>query len=342
MSAAPLPPSTPVIPEHEVPTDTLAAAPASPPARPAPVVAVVGEPELAVPGVVRALLDLGMRVRVLCADETEARAALSTRPATPESESGVLEIVRGTPDAPLDLEKLCSGADGLALLGPVDLSGRVWRPNTHLDDVQRCLAAVDAAKVKRVAYLSTLCANHQSKVRCLREAGEAEKLIQKAHPKSYVFRSGPLAGCRDRLVSPLAKEVRTGKPWMVVWGYGGTLVQPIAPLDAGRCLARAFVEAPQELQPGGYSLAGLEMLTLLELAEHMLARQGRFKLNIHIPLFVLRLAKRATGKNGYFGERVDLLAENFATEHNDAPRLLGPQGRLKDLSSIQNEVLGTA
>jgi len=357
LSDAPVPPA-PIAPVPEPPPDAAVPAPASASTGPAPLVAVLGEPALAVPGAVRALLDLGFRVRVLCADEMEDLAALSARPAThtgtggvqpptsgttPEGARGVLEIVRGTPDTPKDLEKLCAGAAGLALLCPVNLNGRAWRPNTHVEDVKNGLAAAEAAQVKRVAYLSTLCANHESKVRCLREAGQAEKLIEKAHAKPYVFRAGPLAGRHDGLLSLLADEANDGRPWMWVWGYGGTLVQPIAPLDAGRCLARAFVEAAPGLQPGVYGVAGAEIVTLLELADRVLERKGRFKVKLHIPLFVLRLAKLAAGNNGKagFGERVGLLFENFATDHNDAPLLLGPHAKLKDLQALQDEVLGT-
>lgn len=130
-------------------------------------------------------------------------------------------------------------------------------------------------------------------------------------------------------------------------------------------------EGPEELEGGRYALAGPEIRTLLELQDMALARLGRVKLKFHAPLFVLAAmaalspagapvtsgklpaysSPRAGGGNGKRGgiaalpeavglrERVSLLLDLFATEHNDAPRLLGPSRTMLTPKQTQEELL---
>ncbi|MCZ7644523.1 MAG: hypothetical protein M5U26_04435 [Planctomycetota bacterium] len=296
--------------------------------------ALIG-PAWVVRGVGQALLDRGFAVRVLALDaETEAAARGL------KADAGALAIQTGSLERDEDLARLCEGLKGLAYLSPVGLTGRAWRPESHLEDLKRLLAAAEDRKVERFAYLSTLAADPAAQVRCLREAAEGEKLVHASRVADYMFRSAPLMGPGDDLVAGKLKAARGGGPLMFVWGYSGTTLQPLHVEDLGRCLARAFTKHMDDLQPGVYALAGQETVTELELTDMLLAHERLFKLKLHAPLFMLRMARSLRAGGPAFWDRIALLSAAFFTDRNDAPRILGPQSRMKGLPQTFRELAG--
>ncbi|MBI3830081.1 MAG: NmrA family NAD(P)-binding protein [Planctomycetes bacterium] len=314
-------------------------------------VAVVGEPGLAVPGLVRALLDSGINVRVLCPDAATELEILSLKPvapvdAAPGATVPTLEPVRGSVEHRADLEKLFKDADGAAFLSPVGLRGRAWRPEKHLADLKLAIETAEEAHVAQIAYLSTIAVDPKSEAPCLREAAEAEKMLESSRLADFIFRAGPLMGPKDGLVARTVDDAAGASPFLWLWGYGDTMVQPIHASDLGLCITRCFLKRPENLKPGVYSVAGKDALSLLELVDRALEKKGRFKLKFHVPFFALRLVMLlgdgSTNKPGNLGERVRLLLESFTTDRNDAPRLLGAQRPLTGLEKTQDELLALA
>jgi hypothetical protein len=64
------------------------------------------------------------------------------------------------------------------------------------------------------------------------------------------------------------------------------------------------------------------------------------KLKFHVPLFVLQLMTSMRTED--FKERVSLLFDAFATEQNDAPRLLDAGEKLITPQQVQDEILKVA
>jgi nucleoside-diphosphate-sugar epimerase len=205
--------------------------------------------------------------------------------------------------------------------------------------LKRALSALGNRASFRFVYLSTLAADPRSRAKCVLEAIEAERLVLGAELKGYVFRAGPIIGRGDELCSGIADRAARAFPFMMVWGYGDTTLQPIHVVDLGRCIARAFKSSPEELRPGVYSVAGTETVSVLELMDMALARMGKFKLKFHIPGLILRLAALARGE-GPFREKLELMSSSFLTNRNDALSLLGPHHGLRTLEQTRDEVMG--
>lgn len=314
-------------------------------------VAIVGEPILAVPGLVRSLLENGINVRVLCPDAATELEFLGLKPVAPAGGAPggalpALEPVRGSIENRPDLEKLFKDVDGAAYLSPVGLQGRAWRPENHLADLKLVIETAEEAHVAQLAYLSTIAADPKSEAPSLREAAEAEKLLESSRIADFIFRAGPLMGRGDGLVTRTVEDATCASPFLWLWGYGDTMVQPIHSSDLGRCITRCFLKRPESLKPGVYSVAGKESISLLELTDRALEKKGRFKIKFHIPFFVLRLVMLVGGGGrnspGNLGERMRLLLESFTTDRNDAPRLLGPTQTLTGLAKTQDELLSLA
>jgi len=338
------------------------------PEEPARRIAIVGEIPFAGSRVARALVRHGLAVGVLCPDSAAEQAVLRAcapgDAASPHVEPQArIEAVHGDLDSSAALAAVMHGADGACFISPVTMSGRAFRPWQHLHDVQQFVEAAQAAGVRKVVYHSALGAHVKAASRTLRDAAAAEEAVKagatnaKQEAKNslfryYLARSGLLMGPADGFLSALIRSAKTSSPFAGVLGYGSTLVQPLHVDDFAECFARFFLERPEELEAGRYALAGPEIRTLLQLQDMALLRLGRTKLKYHAPLFVLgalaalspRRAPVAGGKSEAVGlrERVSLLFDVFVTEHNDAPRLLGPGETLFTLKQTQEEVLAAA
>jgi uncharacterized protein YbjT (DUF2867 family) len=190
-------------------------------------------------------------------------------------------------------------------------------------------------------YHSALGAHPDSQSAALRQAAEAEEVINAAKCEDFRVRTGPLMGRGDEFLTEFVRSVKSPGPLMRILGYGSTTVQPLHVSDMASCMARIFSEKPKELQPGYYSLAGPEVTTILDLIDRVSERLKRHKLRIHIPLFVLQFWLSLKKGNG-FREEVNLLFDTFYTEENDAPRLLNNGKQLITPTQAQEEILGPA
>lgn len=322
-------------PERPVEGAALPAAAASVEAQPPATVALLGPLPFPVLPVAQALLDAGHPVRILCASDAEAQLVRGL-----EGEGAT--AVDGAPSHPEALDRLLDGARAAAFLDPVTPYGRLWkaRAGKHLADLKDLIARSEAGSVRDLVYLSSLAADPKSLAPCLREAAEAETIIAGSRLMDYVLRAGPLVGAGDGFVERMVAQAQSGSPLAVVRGYGDLALQPLHAEDLGRCVARCVSKLPQELRTGVYAIAGEETLTELELFDRILERLQRFKLKLHLPLFVARIQANASGPESAAAERSGLLAAVFATDRNDVKRLLGPGAKLHGLEAAIGELSG--
>jgi uncharacterized protein YbjT (DUF2867 family) len=316
----------------------------APPLTELPLIGILGEPQAA-RALARAWAGEGGTVRMLCPDEKSSQEFLAAL-GLPAEAAGRVSIVRGLAVSPADLEALFAGAEGGAFLSPVSPEGRGWRSETHLEDVGRVTEAAAKAKVSRFVYLSTLAADSRSKVRCLREAGAAEKLVAGAAMTDYSLRAGVLVGRGDGFLVRIARQAASLGPFAVVWGYGDTPFQTIHEDDLGLCLARCLAPV-SSLRAGTYCVSEKEQLNMLDLVDRVAAKLGRSKVKVHIPLSVLvllaNLCKLLRGRAApAFRERVQLQWVGIVTARNDLQLLLGAEYAPKSICDAIRDALRAA
>jgi uncharacterized protein YbjT (DUF2867 family) len=306
-------------------------------------IAIVGEIPFAGKALVAALLRRGLAARVLCPDNTAEVAVREAESAAIAQGVGspVVEIVRGDMESADALKNALQGAYGVSFVSPISMDGRIYRAAQHVQDVQRLVEAAQNAAIRKLVYHSGLGAHPESQSRALQQAAEAEEVIHASKCEDFRVRTGPIMGRGDHFMTDIVKTAVSGLPFVKVLGYGSTTVQPLHVDDFARCLTRFFVDQPEEMSPGYYSLAGPEALTLMDLLDIASERAGKMKFKFHVPLFVLQLMTVVNKAEG-FKERVSLLYDTFFTEHNDASKLLSPGERLITPKQTQEEILAAA
>jgi uncharacterized protein YbjT (DUF2867 family) len=316
---------------------------ALPPAPPEPrKIAIVGEIPFSGKAFVGALLRKGLSARVLCPDSL-AEAAIREAESAAAAQGavvGTLETVRGEMDSADALKSTLQGCYGVCFLSPITMDGRLYRARQHVQDVQRVVEASQNAALRKLVYHSGLGAHPESQSRALQQSAEAEEIIHASKCEDFRVRTGPIMGRGDRFMTEIVKTAAAG-PFVKVLGYGSTTVQPIHVDDLARCLTRFFVDQPEAMSPGYYSLAGPEALTLMDLLDIASERIGRMKFKFHVPLFVLNMLTSINKSDG-FKERISLLYDTFFTEQNDALKLLSPGERLITPKQTQEEILAAA
>jgi len=310
------------------------------PAEPRRKIAVVGEIPFSGSALVRALFEQGLSVRVLCPNEDAEQAVRQDVKGPPEPGAPAVEVVRGSLESPQAVAEAMTGVYGAALLSPVTLAGRIYRPGTHVEDVRRVVDAAQNAAVRKLVYHSALGAHLKSASATLRDAAQAETLAQACRCEDFCVRTGPLMGPRDEFLTEILAQARSPSRFMAVLGYGSTALQPLHVRDMARCCATFCLPREDDMQPGVYCLAGPETTTVLDLVDKALARVGRSKLKCHAPLFILKLLTLIY-KGGAFEERVNLLFDMFCTDHNEAAKLLGAEQKLVTVTQTQEEILSS-
>jgi uncharacterized protein YbjT (DUF2867 family) len=302
-------------------------------------IAIVGEIPFSGAALVRALQRKGLSARVLCPDPQSETAALAAR--DPNAAGTTVDTVRGDVGSAPSLQEVFRGVYGAIFLSPINMSGRIYRPASHVEDTRRVSEAAEHAAIRKLVYHSTLGASPESPSQATRQAAEAEAIIRGSRCEDFTIQTGPLMGRGDGFLTRILNSVRNGSPFMTLRGYGSTLVQPLHVDDMARCCTRFFTDHVDSLQPGVYRLGGPETVTLLDLVDAALERTGRSKVKIHLPLFVLKMISTARG-NSRFSEEVALLFDCFFTESNDAAKLLEPGERMITPRQAQDEILNTA
>jgi len=304
-------------------------------------IAVLGEIPFAGKAVVKALLEKGMAVRVLCPDD---KAEVAARSVANLDSAARVEIVHGGLDSDVRILEAMNGAHGAVFVSPVSLNGRIYRSKEHLDDVKRVAQAAEKSALRKLVYHSSSSAHPESRARCLSDAAMAEGIIKESRCEDFVIRTPPLMGRNDGLVQSAIEAIKKPSPFMSIWGYGGTEFHPLHTDDFGRCIQRVFSDEPTGLQPNVYLASGPERTSPLDLYDDAAEKLGRFKFKFHLPLFLLRLVGSSRG--GSFAEAVELIFElddsRRAVAKVDNETLLGRGAKLMTVRQTEDEILAGA
>lgn len=295
-------------------------------------VAIVGEIPFAGFEIAKAITAAGMVARVL-SPNSAVEAKLRELP-----HQDKLEIVDGDLGSATAVSSALEGVHGVCFVSPIGLGGRLYRSAEHIKDVTQVVQAAEAHALRKLVYHSALGALVGAQSRALQDAAAAEALISNSRCEDFRIRSGPLMGKNDGFMTEIVNSARTSSPVMAIFGYGATLVQPLAITDFAQCMTNVFVPGNDGLHKGVYSLAGPETYSLLELTDSALKLLGRNKVKIHVPLFVLKVLT-SISSSAKFKERFNMLFDAFAVEQNDVAKLLGSGVKSKTCAEIQRELI---
>lgn|GEM_PF-2473186 len=304
------------------------------PPEPARRVAVVGEIPFSGLAVTRMLLKKGFSVRVLCPTpqiETSVRAEQAS--VGPDAE---LDTVIGDVGSAEALKKVTRDVYAVCFFSPINLYGRMYRPDTHLEDVRRVIEASQYGAIRKLVYHSSLGAYKEATSQTMRDSASAEELIHAAKCEDYRIRTGPLMGRGDGFLTDMIRLAQSPLPVQRVLGYGDTVVQPIHVDDMARCVARLLKDSPTELQANSYALGGPEVVKVLDLMDSAAEKLHKLKLKVHVPLFVLKMIRGVVSAE--FREESNLLFDAYYTDQNDAPSLLEPGQELRSIRQVEDEI----
>jgi NADH dehydrogenase len=300
---------------------------------PARRIGIVGEIAFCGAEVAAAIAKIGLTPRVLCPDQASQKQLERALPA------GGYELVEGDLGSASNVLTTLDGTYAAAFVSPIAMSGRLYRADTHLDDVKRFIAAAEKSALRSVVYHSSVAARKLAGSRTLREAAQAEELIHGSRCTEFRLSTGPLMGLNDGFLSTLVARAKSGSPFMGIMGYGGAEFQPLYVGDFAQCVARLFDEK-DPIPPGVYGVTGPETTTWLELVDRALALASGFKFKFHAPMFAAKLYAALSGRTRHarLAEEAELAGERFALEKSDTERFLG-KTTLTTCAEIQKRLM---
>jgi uncharacterized protein YbjT (DUF2867 family) len=154
------------------------------------------------------------------------------------------------------------------------------------------VALLDAAKkagLRRFIYISGAAADENSSQPGFRAKGRAERAIRESGLSHTIFRPSLVYGAGDRVMNMLVNELRLS-PVMLVPGTGQQKVQPVLVDDVAACVALALKGRGRN---GAFDVGGPALMTFDDLIRLVMDITGRYRLIIHVPEAVMRLAGAA-------------------------------------------------
>lgn len=144
--------------------------------------------------------------------------------------------------------------------------------------------------VGRLVHVSGIGADPESRAGYIRARGRGEQRVKEAFPEAVIFRPSVMVGRGDAFFTALADIARYA-PVLPLFGKGEMRLQPVHVGDVAAA-ARAAVQDP-EARGKTFELGGPEIRTYRELVELLLARMGRRRLLLPVPLPAWELLARA-------------------------------------------------
>jgi uncharacterized protein YbjT (DUF2867 family) len=154
------------------------------------------------------------------------------------------------------------------------------------------VALLDAAKnagVSHFIYISGAAADENSSQPGFRAKGRAERAIRESGIGYTIFRPSLVYGAGDRVMNMLVNALRHS-PVMLVPGTGQQKVQPVLVDDVAACVALALKGRGRN---GAFDVGGPAVMAFDDLIRLVMDITGRYRLIIHVPEAVMRLAGAA-------------------------------------------------
>jgi len=209
--------------------------------------------------VVQHLLDHGFEVRA--ASRHPERGAQVFR-----NRSSGLQVVGA--DVGDDRSVISAVAGAFAVVNAVSLyveRGSDTFRSVHVEAAARVAKHARESGVQRLAHVSGIGADAQSRSSYIRSRGEGESAVRAAFSEATIIRSAVMFGPDDAFLVQLMKILRMF-PVFPMFGRGQTALQPSYVEDVGEAIARCF-DAPEPEMT--YELAGPDTYTYKELLQTM-------------------------------------------------------------------------
>ena len=152
----------------------------------------------------------------------------------------------------------------------------------------RLVRAAERAGARRFVFFSAMGAVHHSRTRFMRAKALAQRAVESSALETTIFRPSIVYAPGDPWLTLL--ERFSYLPAIPVSGSGSALYQPIWADDVADCVVAALMASGPRRR--SFELAGPQTLSYDEIVRVALARTGRRRPLLHVPLPVVRAALR--------------------------------------------------
>ena len=183
---------------------------------------------------------------------------------------------------PRSVDAAVAGADGAvnAVSAYVERGGATFKA-VHEEGAANVAKACARQSVQSLVHISGIGADPRSPSPYISARGRGERVVQDAFPAAVVLRPSVMFGADDAFLNLLARIGRS-TPVIPLIAGGRTRLQPVLVDDVAEAvwLCLQMPDAVGRI----YELAGPQVLTLRQIVELVLARMGRRRLLVPVPL----------------------------------------------------------
>lgn len=239
------------------------------------------------------------------------------------------DVVRGDLTDPKGLEHILDGVDTIlhsaALMPPSD---PIRMSEVNVGGTAALLDLARREGVRRFIYLSAVSAVYPVKNAYGQSKAEAEALVAGSGLDFTILRLTMIYGEGGGLhFGKLVRLVERIPLVFPVLGPGHARVQPVYVDDASRAVA-LVLDSPAAIGHT-YGVSGATAVTFNELVDAVAAAMGRWRVRLHVPLWLCRLAAVATARlapGSYLSRDAILgLTQDATLDHSELQRDFGWQ-----------------
>lgn len=210
------------------------------------------------------------------------------------------------------------------LAGTERHSSRAELQDVDIHGTERLAAAAARSGIRRIIFLSHLCADRSSAYPVLKAKALAENAITSSGVPYTILRSAVIFGPGDQFTTSLARLLRLSPGTFLIPGDGSSLLQPLWINDVVSCLLIAL-ENDQFAQQT-ISIGGLEALTFRQIVDLVMTSAGVHRRIVSVSPATMRIIALFTDMFHRFPVSIfwlDYLSANRTTALDSLPRNFG-------------------
>ncbi|MFN7111447.1 MAG: complex I NDUFA9 subunit family protein [Brevundimonas sp.] len=282
---------------------------------------------------VRALARLGWRIRVA------VRNPVLAIEVQPLGDPGQIQFMRCDVTNADDVAAAVRGSNAVVNLVGVlhDGGGTRGFKSAHVEAAKNIAQAAKAAGVVRVAQISAIGADANSRSAYARTKGEAENEIRAVYPDAVILRPSLVFGASDGFLNRFA-AMATSAPALPLIGGGATKFQPVYVGDVAEAVARAVTRG--DAAGRTFELGGPDVYSFREVLELVCRETGRNRPLLPIPFPVARLMGSVFQAVGLLGLTPPLTRDQVVMLQSDNVVSSGALG-LTDLGMVHPTSMGS-
>ncbi|KAA0014126.1 complex I NDUFA9 subunit family protein [Billgrantia pellis] len=221
--------------------------------------------------VVRELVEAGHAVRIAARNPRLPAWAEAIDP---------LEGVSADIRCEADVARAIEGADGVVNAVSLYVEHKHLRfEDIHVQGAARVARLSRQCGIPSLIQLSGIGVDPASRSRYVSARGRGEAAVIEAYPKAIILRPSVMFGPNDTFLSRLAELTRL--PFVPLFGYGDTRLQPVHVVDIARSIARLLSAVPSERRL--FELGGPDILSYRELLLQVMAYLKRERPLVPVP-----------------------------------------------------------